>query len=102
MDYHWLHKSEKTGSIPVPAPNTRKVKKMRVKEGIISLLKESPNLTAADIVERTQFSNESVKVTLCKLMNAKRIERFKGIKRTFHTVGPNNVFYYHLPKDPEA
>jgi hypothetical protein len=83
---------------------------MRVKEGIISLLKTQPNLTARQIVATTGFSHDSVKVTLCKLINEKKVVRFKGVKPPVlesqgwgsKNTGPKDVFYYNVPAEPTA
>ena len=62
---------------PPPLPNKIRKRKMVLKEQIVKLLNEQPGLDSNQIAKALDAKVTSIKVTLCKLVNAEKVSRIK-------------------------
>ena len=71
---------------------------MVLKEQIVKLLNEKPGLDSNQIAEALGAKTTSIKVTLCKLINAEQISRIKEIHNE-KKPGRKNIYRYKVKTD---
>ena len=72
---------------------------MTLKQQIIDLLNTQPGLDSNQITEMLKAKVTSVKVTLCKLVNAEKITRIKELKNDPDKPGRKNTYRYKVKTD---
>lgn len=73
---------------------------MSLKDKIINLLNDKPGLDSNEITEALGAKVTSIKVTLCKLMNANRITRTNELHNKPDQAGRKNTYRYKVKNEP--